>query len=76
MANTGGDIGAEGEVEGDVGANMGGGNELGGGGDEIGENGSPVVPIPLIPRWRLREILAHAEGECDYGVMRVLIVWL
>ena len=29
-----------------------------------GDNGSTVEPIPLIPRWRLRDILAHAEGEC------------
>ena len=27
-------------------------------------SGISVNPIPLIPRWRLREILAHAEGEC------------
>ena len=47
---------------------LGLGSEMGGGGDELGANGSPVVPIPLIPRWRLREILAHAEGKCIYFV--------
>ena len=62
--NTGGDVSVQGEVEGDNSANVGEGSGCSGGGDEIGPNGSPTVPIPLIPRWRLREILAHAEGEC------------
>ena len=64
-------IGAEVEVKEDIGANNGGGNEMGGGGDEVGANGSPVVPLPLIPRWRLREILAHAEGKCNCVVLIV-----
>ena len=38
------------------------------------DNGSTVEPIPLIPRWRLRDILAHAEGECIKGVMKVLLL--
>ena len=39
------------------GADDGDGQEIGG---DIG-----VEPIPLIPRWRLRDILAHAEGGCN-----------
>ena len=71
IVNIGENVGAEGGTEGNIGANVGGGDGLGGDGSEIGEYGSPVTPIPLIPRWRLREILAHAEGKCDYGVIRV-----
>ena len=41
----------------------GGGAEGGAGsGGNVGDGG--VEPIHHIPRWRLREILAHAEGEC------------
>ena len=40
----------------------------GGEGDNsvVGEDTSGInaEPMPLIPRWRLRDILAHAEGEC------------
>ena len=47
---------------------MEGGVDVGGaeGGAGSGDNGggSGVEPIHHIPRWRLREILAHAEGEC------------
>ena len=50
--------GEDGAVGGDGGS---GGNGMDVGGDRSGNN---VHPIPLIPRWRLREILAHAEGEC------------
>ena len=56
------------DVEGVGGVSVGGGDGFGGddgiGGGGVGDNGSTVEPIPLIPRWRLREILAHAEGEC------------
>ena len=71
LANVSENNGAEVEVKEDVGEDVGGGNEMGGGGDEVGANGSPVVPLPLIPRWRLREILAHAEGKCSCVVLRV-----
>ena len=77
VSGMGGDIGASGGVEGNTGASVGGGSEFGGdglGGDNIRDNGSPVEPIPLIPRWRLREILAHAEGKCIYTVMEVLLL--
>ena len=66
IVNVSENVGAGDEVEGSIGASVGGGDGLGGDGSEIGENGSPVVPIPLIPRWRLREILAHAEGKCNF----------
>ena len=61
-ANTvGGVYGMDGmETEGGVG---GGGAEGGAGGGGNGDS-SGVEPIHHIPRWRLREILAHAEGEC------------
>ena len=52
-------VGGEGDVEGGDGG--GDGNMVDGNEDNSGIN---VEPIPLIPRWRLREILAHAEGEC------------
>ena len=71
IVNIGENVGAEGGTEGNIGANVSGGDGLCGDGSEIGEYGSPVTPIPLIPRWRLREILAHAEGTCDFGVVRV-----
>ena len=54
-----GGIGGEDGVGGEDGA--GGGNEVYDNEDSSGMN---IDPIPLIPRWRLREILAHAEGEC------------
>ena len=51
---------------------MGGFDERGGGGAEGGVGGagvggdvdSVVEPVHHIPRWKLYEILAHAEGEC------------
>ena len=74
----GGDNGVTGGIEGVGGASVGGGDGFGGdesiGGEGIGDNGSPVEPIPLIPRWRLREILAHAEGECILLLCSVIIV--
>ena len=59
----------EGGVGGDDGVGGGdgvGGEDGAGGGNAVNDNedGSGIDPIPLIPRWRLREILAHAEGEC------------
>ena len=61
-ANTvGGVFGMDGmETESGVG---GWGVEGGAGGGGNGDS-SGVEPIHHIPRWRLREILAHAEGEC------------
>ena len=57
-----GDSASVGGGEDDVGGDSaGGGIEVDGGEDT---SGISVNPIPLIPRWRLREILAHAEGEC------------
>ena len=74
----GGDIGACGGMEGNMNNSVGGGDGFGGdrneGGGNIGDNGSPVEPIPLIPRWRLREILAHAEGECICNMVQVLLL--
>ena len=44
---------------------VGGGAEGGSGDTGVsGDVDSVVEPIHHIPRWRLREILAHAEGEC------------
>ena len=54
---------------------MGGFEGHGGGGAEggcgaSGVSGDSVVePVHHIPRWKLREILAHAEGECILSVM-------
>ena len=77
---SGGDISAnledEGEVDvlgGGVSGNNNGGNsvdasvrEEGAVGGVPGANNSEdvVEPIPLMAGWRLRDILAHAEGEC------------
>ena len=60
----GGDsAGGDGEYNGGGDSSVGGG--FGGGEDD---NGAPNItnfrPVPLITRRRLREILAHAEGEC------------
>ena len=41
-----------------------GGGSGGGDGDSGATNVSNLRPVPLITRRRLREILAHAEGEC------------
>ena len=62
----GGEIGGGGEEGGNVDVSGSGGGGVGGvpSGDSSRDNGSTVEPIPLIPRWRLRDILAHAEGEC------------
>ena len=78
--NTGGNSNLEGGEETDGASAIGGvgggdgvsgedgvGGEDGAGGDnEVydNEDSGGIDPIPLIPRWRLREILAHAEGEC------------
>ena len=51
--------GASGGAEEVGGANIGGGEDVG-----AVNGGVNISPIPLIPRRRLREILAHAEGEC------------
>ena len=75
----------EGEIEGGVGNNRGGGEDvLGMGGfEEFGCGGaegvssgnisggaeSVVEPVHHIPRWKLYEILAHAEGECVISVL-------
>ena len=57
-----------GEESGGVGANVNSGEESGGvsvsGGGAHASVGRNVGHIPLIPRRRLREILAHAQGEC------------
>ena len=74
----GGNFGASGGIEGVMDDSVGGGDGFGGdenvGGDGNGDSGSPVEPIPLIPRWRLREILAHAEGECILNMVEVLLL--
>ena len=73
----GGEIGASGEAGGDVDVSASRGSGVGGGvpsGDSSRDSGSTVDPIPLIPRWRLRDILAHAEGECIYSVIEVLLL--
>ena len=48
-----------GGAEGVLGDNNGGGEDVSG-----ANSGINVRPVPLITRRRLREILAHAEGEC------------
>ena len=55
--------GGEGSVSGGGEDAIGGGSG-GGGGDSEGVNVANLRPVPLITRRRLREILAHAEGEC------------
>ena len=68
----------EGEVVGNVihGAasvyGMGGVEGQGNGGAEGGDGGvtgGNIEPVHRMPRWRLREILAHAEGECILSVL-------
>ena len=68
----------EGEVLGNVmdGATnvygMGGVEGQGIGGAEGGSDGMTggnIEPVHRMPRWRLREILAHAEGECIISVL-------
>ena len=53
----GGSVG--GDAEDAIGDGSGGGD-----GDSGATNVSNLRPVPLITRRRLREILAHAEGEC------------
>ena len=69
----------EGEIVGNtiLGANnmygMGGAEGHGSGGAEGGDSGvtggSVIEPVHHMPRWKLREILAHAEGECIISVL-------
>ena len=56
------DVYGMGEFEGNGGAE--------GGCGASGVSGDSVVePVHHIPRWKLREILAHAEGECILSVV-------
>ena len=51
---------------------MGGVEGQGIGGAEGGSGGMTggnIEPVHRMPRWRLREILAHAEGECIISVL-------
>ena len=51
---------------------MGGVEGQGIGGAEGGSDGMTggnIEPVHRMPRWRLREILAHAEGECIISVL-------
>ena len=50
-----------------------GGGVSGCGGSSFGYEGI-VEPVHHVPRWKLREILAHAEGECILSVLLLCII--
>ena len=50
-----------------------GGGVGGCGGSSAGYEGI-VEPVHHVPRWKLREILAHAEGECILSVLLLCII--
>ena len=63
-SNTVGDVYGMGGLEANDGVGGGAESGAGGAGGSGDMDGSGVEPIHHVPRWRLREILAHAEGEC------------
>ena len=49
------------------------GSGVGGCGGSSGGYEGIVEPVHHVPRWKLREILAHAEGECILCVLLLLL---